>query len=67
MPAFSSALAESRASFRLVNERTGGVVADHLIGAFDSKARRTGLLAHESMPAGTAMIIAPTNAIHTFS
>src|SRR4051812_11685286 len=53
-------------SFRLVNDRTGDVVADRLIGAFDSQTRRTGLLAHQSMPAGVAMIIAPTNAVHTF-
>src|SRR5262245_19632407 len=52
--------------FRLVNERTGDIVADQLVGAFDSKTRRTGLLAHASMPPGTAMIIAPTNAVHTF-
>jgi uncharacterized protein len=67
MPSFLSPLLRNPAlSFRLVNARTGGVVADHVVAAFDSKARRTGLLAHESMPMGTAMIIAPTNAIHTF-
>jgi hypothetical protein len=67
MASFLSPLLRNPAlSFRLVNERTGGVVADHVVGAFDSQARRTGLLAHESMPVGTAMIIAPTNAIHTF-
>jgi uncharacterized membrane protein (UPF0127 family) len=67
MASFLSPLLRNPAlSFRLVNERTGGVVADHVVGAFDSHARRTGLLAHESMPVGTAMIIAPTNAIHTF-
>lgn len=42
------------------------MVADHLLSAFDSKTRRTGLLGHRSLPPGTAMIIAPTNAIHTF-
>jgi uncharacterized membrane protein (UPF0127 family) len=51
---------------RLVNERTGLVIADRLVGAFDSQTRRTGLLGHETFPAGSAMIIAPTNAIHTF-
>jgi uncharacterized membrane protein (UPF0127 family) len=50
----------------LLNERTGLVVADHLLSSFDSKTRRTGLLAHDSFPAGSAMIIVPTNAIHTF-
>ncbi|MGC4081827.1 MAG: DUF192 domain-containing protein [Vicinamibacterales bacterium] len=47
------------------NERTGAVIADQLIAAFDSRSRREGLLTRTMMPAGTAMVIAPTNAIHT--
>ena len=67
MPSFlNPLLRDPSGSYRLINERTGSVVADHLIGAFDSKTRRTGLLAHESFPTGSAMIIAPTSAIHTF-
>jgi uncharacterized membrane protein (UPF0127 family) len=67
MPSFLSPLVRNPSgAFCLVNERTGEVVADQLLPAFDSKTRRTGLLAHESMPPGSAMIIAPTNAIHTF-
>ena len=67
MPSFlSPLLRDSSHPHRLVNERTGQVVAEHLISAFDSKTRRTGLLAHTTFPAGSAMIIAPTNAIHTF-
>src|SRR5215475_2096820 len=67
MPSFLyPLLRDPSAVFHLVNERTGDVVARQLLVAFDSKARRTGLLAHESLPGGTAMIIAPTNAIHTF-
>ena len=67
MPSFLSPLVRNPAGdFDLVNERNGRIVADHLLPAFDSQARRTGLLAHRSLPAGTAMIIAPTNAIHTF-
>ena len=50
----------------LRNERTGLTIATTLLAAFDSKARRTGLLRHASLAAGTALIIAPTNAIHTF-
>ena len=50
----------------LVNNRTGVVLADRLIPAFDSAARRTGLLQHGELPDGSAMIIAPSNAIHTF-
>lgn len=51
---------------RLVNARTGRPVADTLLTAFDSRTRRTGLLKHESLPEGTALILAPTSAIHTF-
>jgi len=50
----------------IVNSRTGLVLADDLIRAFDSAARRTGLLKHRGLPPGSAMIIAPSNAIHTF-
>ena len=50
----------------LVNNRTGVVLADRLIPAFDSATRRTGLLQHGELPEGSAMIIAPSNAIHTF-
>jgi uncharacterized membrane protein (UPF0127 family) len=59
-------LRKSSANCTIVNTRTGLVVADHLIPAFSSAARRTGLLQHDGLPPGTAMIIAPSNAIHTF-
>ena len=48
------------------NLRNQRRVADALVAAFDSKARRTGLLRHEAFPEGSAMLIAPTNAVHTF-
>jgi uncharacterized protein len=51
---------------RLENTRNGRVVADQLWGAFDSSTRKKGLLGRDSMPAGSAMLIAPSNAIHTF-
>ncbi len=50
----------------LRNDRTGGTLAHELIPAFDSKTRRSGLLGFSSLPPGTGMVIAPTNAIHTF-
>ena len=50
----------------LRNERTGAVLASRVLTAFDSASRRTGLLQHESLPEGTGIIIAPSNAIHTF-
>jgi uncharacterized membrane protein (UPF0127 family) len=50
----------------LLNTRTGTVIADRLIPAFDSASRRRGLLEHVSLQPGEAMIIAPTSAVHTF-
>jgi uncharacterized membrane protein (UPF0127 family) len=48
------------------NQRTGAVVASHVLPALDSETRRTGLLKHTGLAAHEAMVIAPTNAIHTF-
>lgn len=59
-------LREPATRFRLVNARTGVVIADSVAGAFDSATRRRGLLGRDAMAAGEALIIAPTNAIHTF-
>jgi uncharacterized membrane protein (UPF0127 family) len=53
-------------AYELRNTRNGRVIADTVIPAFDSGARRKGLLGRDSFPDGSAMIIAPTNAIHTF-
>lgn len=50
----------------LRNGRTGTIIATEVLTAFDSSARRTGLLKHDALPSGVAMVIAPTNAIHTF-
>ena len=59
-------LGEPQHGLAIRNERNGQQLANELIAAFDSKTRRTGLLKHETLAAGTAMVIAPTNAIHTF-
>src|SRR5512138_3540104 len=59
-------LREPSARFRLVNTRTGRAIADSVVGAFDPAARRRGLLGRDGLSAGEALIIAPTNAIHTF-
>lgn len=48
------------------NTRNGRVIAHDLITAFDSSSRRVGLLRHASFPQGAAMLIAPSNAVHTF-
>lgn len=59
-------LARSGGPFRLINERTGLAVATTLEGAFDSAARKRGLLGRDSLPPGHALIIAPSNMVHTF-
>ncbi len=50
----------------LVNAESGSVLATHVEPAFDSKARKKGLLGCESIPDDYALIIAPCSAVHTF-
>jgi len=67
MKSFLSPLVQSSATgFALTNTRTNRPVALTLLTAFDSETRRRGLLKHESLEDGHAMIIAPSNAVHTF-
>jgi len=67
MKSFLSPLVQSSvAVFVLTNTRTNRPVAHTLLTAFDSETRRRGLLKHESLEEGHALIIAPSNAIHTF-
>jgi uncharacterized protein len=54
-------------SLALTNTRHNRIVARTLLTAFDSKSRRQGLLRHDFLPEDSALIIAPSNAIHTFS
>jgi uncharacterized membrane protein (UPF0127 family) len=54
------------ARLRLENSRNGRIVAEDLWTAFDSATRRRGLLGRDSMPEGSALIIAPCSSIHTF-
>ena len=54
------------AGLQLVNARTGSVLATDLELAADSKSRNRGLLGRSGIAAGSVMIIAPCNAIHTF-
>ena len=53
-------------SSALTNNRNNRAVATTLLTAFDSASRRKGLLKHDFLPEGSALIIAPSNAIHTF-
>ena len=67
MKSFLSPLVPSSgAGFALTNTRNNRVVAHTLLTAFDSESRRRGLLKHTSLEEGHALIIAPSNAIHTF-
>jgi hypothetical protein len=59
-------LKRSEGPLRLLNERTGLSVATTLEGAFDSASRKRGLLGRDSLPQGHALIIAPSNMVHTF-
>jgi uncharacterized protein len=59
-------VARPDAGLVLRNLRTGRIVANRLLPAFESQTRRTGLLKHTSLDDGEAMIIAPTNAVHTW-
>ena len=54
------------AGFCLRNQRTGEVLASTLLPALDSATRKTGLLKHSSLADGEAMLIAPSNAVHTW-
>ncbi len=66
MPSFlQPLLKEPGLSHRLENTRNGQTIAFALLTAFDSASRRTGLLRHDSLPEGSALIIAPSNAVHT--
>ena len=53
-------------SLVLTNARNDRVVAHTLLRAFDSASRRKGLLGRDSLESGVALVIAPTNAIHTW-
>ena len=59
-------LRDTPSNHAIQNTRNGRVLASDLIVAFDSRTRKTGLLKHDSLADGSAMLIAPTNAIHTF-
>jgi uncharacterized membrane protein (UPF0127 family) len=51
---------------RLENVRNRRILATRLIPAFDSQSRRSGLLYYTTFDESSAMLIAPSNAVHTF-
>jgi uncharacterized protein len=67
MKSFLSPLLRSSGSrLSLTNMRNNRIVARTLLAAFDSATRRQGLLDRDSLAEGSALVIAPGNAIHTF-
>lgn len=67
MPSFLDPLLRSNAPpLALMNARNGRLVATTVLTAFDSATRKRGLLQHTSLAEDTALIIAPSYAIHTF-
>ena len=52
--------------YTLQNVRSGAVLASRVELAVDSESRRRGLLGRDTFDAGSAIVIAPCNAIHTF-
>jgi uncharacterized membrane protein (UPF0127 family) len=52
---------------RLRNTRSGLILATAVETAFDSSSRRRGLLGRDALAPGHALVIAPTNLVHTFS
>ena len=60
------ALKSSQSGFSLVNDRTDLPVVTKLELAVDSVSRRKGLLGRDGLADTTGIVIAPTNAVHTF-
>jgi uncharacterized membrane protein (UPF0127 family) len=52
--------------FELVDASSGHVLVPQLEVAVDSATRKKGLLGRDGLAAGEALLIAPTNAVHTF-
>lgn len=50
----------------LINARSGLPIATTIEPAFESADRRRGLLGRDGLPAGHAIVIAPTFLVHTF-
>jgi uncharacterized protein len=67
VPSFLSPVLRSPTTrFELVNGRTGRVFVSQLEVAVDSATRNKGLLGRDGLEAGRGLVIAPTNAVHTF-
>jgi hypothetical protein len=65
MAHFLNPLIGSSERYGLLVERTGDWLADSLQPAFDSTARKKGLLGRNALDDGTAVVIAPSQGVHT--
>ena len=52
--------------WRCVNRSTGAMMATTLLPAFDRRSRNDGLLGRKGLPSGTALVLAPCQAVHTW-
>lgn len=68
MASFLSAVTKAPAGsrFELVQEPSGRVVVPDLEVAVESATRKKGLLGRDGLSEGAGLVIAPTNAVHTF-
>jgi uncharacterized protein len=66
MSHFLSAVVEAAKPFALQIERTGTLLGSSLVVAGDSASRRQGLLGRDGLPAGSGVVIVPSQGIHTF-
>src|SRR4026209_2166442 len=60
---FEPLLRGSAGRYRLVTRTKGIVLAEAVETAFDSRARRTGLLGRDALGADVVLAIAPSNAV----
>ena len=68
MASFLSEVARSggKGPFELVDAQSGRVLVPYLEVAVESATRKRGLLGRDGLAAGAGLVIAPTNAVHTF-
>lgn len=59
-------LRDPAANHRLTNVRTAGPIATTVEPALDSSSRKRGLLGRTGLAPGHALVIAPSNLVHTF-
>jgi hypothetical protein len=59
--------AEPLDAWSLIIEGRQAPLATRLEGAFESTSRNRGLLGRAGLAPGTALVIAPSNAVHTFA